>query len=219
LNDSTLALGVLCSSMSADPIEGWLQYTINSNKKEVVKQHYQSFLYPKDSERKWQGVKVKTSNRGGYVLMGENYFSQEVRTTDFQTGRTYSNWVQHFNEIYFQALKSDFSVQDSMIMIGKRQEVLEGEGCSFKSFESQGKWNLEYNDAEENEPFGRFDRTWTGRKGGIRQVMLAQGERQVDKRKLANEMLKKKGIWVPVDGSDGKLEVWWTINEILICRD
>jgi hypothetical protein len=42
---------------------------------------------------------------------------------------------------------------------------------------------------------------------------------QISTKLVENEMLKKKGIWVPVNGGGGNWDVWWTINEILICRD
>ena len=219
LNDTMLVLGILCSSLSADPMEGWLQYTINSRKREVVKQQYQPFLYPKNAEGKWQGVAVQPSAHGGFVLIGEHYYHTEVRTTDFQTGRTYTHWIQHFDEIFFQSLNPDFSIEDSIVIVNKRQEVLEGEGCSFRNFERQGHWNLQYNDAVENDPFGDIQRTWNGRKGCIRQVSVDKRNKQISTKLVENEMLKKKGIWVPVNGGGGNWDVWWTINEILICRD
>ena len=219
LSDSTLVLGVLCSSLNQEETKGWLQYTINTKRADVVSQMYQPFLYPQGSERKWQGVGLVKGGDGKYALVGEHYYSTEVRTTDFQTGRTYSNWVQHFDEMYFQLLKPDLSLQDSVSQVFKSQEVQDGEGCSFRVFERSGHWFVEYNDADVNDPWQESKRSWTGRKGLVKQVDLTNKRTTSGQNLIKDDAFLKKAVWVPVEIKEGSLSIWWTINEILICRD
>jgi hypothetical protein len=36
---------------------------------------------------------------------------------------------------------------------------------------------------------------------------------------IKDDAFLKKAVWVPVEIKEGSLSIWWTINEILICRD
>jgi hypothetical protein len=218
--DSLMILGVICVNAGGDENKGWLRYVINTHQKEVIEQHYTPFEYPEGVSQEWIGMNSLLAGDHYFGLCGEHFHSEELRTTDFQTGRIYSHWVYHFNEIYFQLLDSTLQFVKDVSVVYKEQEGSDLEGVSFECNVNQQGLAIRYNDLEDNQPFQPAKKTWMGKRSVISQVMWPwtieyQGMKEVNKR----EIKKSKGVFIPSSGNRGKYSIWWTINDILICKD
>ena len=218
--DSLMALGMICSIAGSQSNKGWLRYVINTNRKEVIEQQYTLFEYPKGANEDWIGIE-ELAEDGNYLgLFGEHFHAEEMRTTDFQTGRIYSNWIFHYDEIYFQLMDSTLQLINEVSVIHKAQEGSDWEGVSFESIINQNGIEVRYNDLEENDPLRESKRAWMGRKSVISRIQWGWNEKYSGQRKvLRQETKKKQGVFVPSKGNRGKYSIWWTINDILICKD
>ncbi len=219
-NDSLMILGVICVNAGSEENKGWLRYVINTHQKEVVEQQYTLFEYPDGTSQDWIGMDQLVVGRHFLGLCGEHFHAEEVRTTDFQTGRIYSHWTYHFNEIYFQLLDSTLQLVNDVSIIYKDQEGSDLEGVSFECNVTEQGVAIRYNDLADNSPLQPAKKTWMGKRSVISQVKWPWEHGYTRSREVSTREIKKsKGVFIPSQGNRGRYSIWWTINDILICKD
>jgi hypothetical protein len=216
IQDSTWVLGITCSDQGSEEIKGWLRYEFDARSKEVTDQSYWTFEYSNGEAMEWIGREIIKGKFGTYLLVGENYYATEMRTTDFQTGRMYSHWTEHFDNVYCQVLDDQFRLKGDLLWIHKQQEGGEASGCSFEARSQSDEWIVRFNDHPENEPSQSADRVWTGRKTILREVRINQDLKLISGQKLA---LPSEATWFPVRNNQSEFEIWWKSNAILICTE